>query len=146
MHPEVKWWRVAYRVLFAVWAFDAILVMNKVRGGFFTSYAADRTLPAFLYIATRELRQPRHKLWIATWFGAKPELAAAVILAGSTLTEISQLYWPRGPFAGRFDPYDILANFAGVGTCFAVDRLRLSARETLERLGSPIYFVKSLMG
>ena len=115
-------WRIAHWVLLAIWVLDAALVMMKVRGGFFTSYAADVTLPAYLYIVVRGLHGPSRRQWTTKFFGSSPELAAAVIFGGSVATEVSQIYWPHGPFAGRFDPWDIGAYLLGTGACYVIDR------------------------
>jgi hypothetical protein len=39
----------------------------------------------------------------------------------STATEVSQIFWPRGFFAGRFDPLDIVAYGAGLAACYGFD-------------------------
>jgi len=116
-------WRIAYWALLAIWILDAVLVMRRIRGGLFTSYAADVTLPAFLYIIVRGLHGPPRRHWTSRLFGSSPELAACVIFGGSVLTEVSQYYWPKGFFAGRFDPNDIAAYLVGVGVCYGFDKL-----------------------
>lgn len=119
---RVDGWRVAYWTLLTIWSLDAALVMMRIRGGLFTSYAADLTVPAFLYIVVRGLQRPASPHLITRLFGGSPELAASVVFGGSALTEISQFYWPKGIFAGRFDPKDIAAYLVGVGVCYALDK------------------------
>lgn len=45
-----------------------------------------------------------------------------VLFLASTATEWSQQYWPRGVFAGRYDPLDIAAFGSGILICYACDR------------------------
>jgi len=115
-------WRVAYYALLVAWLGCAVLVMNRVRGGFLTNYGADVTQPAWLYIVARGLSDPGRRTRVQRWFGTTPERTAAVIFLASVLTEVSQRYWPAGLFRGRFDPLDIVAYAVGVGTCYAIDR------------------------
>jgi len=120
---RVRGWRVASYGLLIVWVGCAVLGMNKVRAGFLTNYGADVTQPAWLYIVTRGLDDPGRRSRVKRWFGATPERAAMVIFLAAALTEASQRVWPRGVFAGRFDPLDIVAYAVGVGACYAIDRL-----------------------
>ncbi|MGH9815312.1 MAG: hypothetical protein ACRD6I_04465 [Candidatus Acidiferrales bacterium] len=122
MSNPIQRWLLAYWVLLAVWVSDAALVMGKIPGGFFTSYAADVTLPAFLYIVVRGLHGPARRHWTTKIFGSTPELAACAIFGASALTELSQFYWPKGFFAGTFDPFDIAAYALGVGVSYSLDK------------------------
>lgn len=54
--------------------------------------------------------------------GRTPEIAALSLFVASALTEVSQIYWPRGMFSGRFDPLDIAAYAAGVGACYIAEK------------------------
>jgi hypothetical protein len=54
--------------------------------------------------------------------GRRPEITALVIIGGSIATEICQRYWPKGLFAGRYDPYNIVTYAIGVGICYVFDR------------------------
>lgn len=89
-----------------------------------TSYGADLTQPAWLYITTLSLDNPARRGLIHRIFGGTPARAAASIFLGSTMTELSQYFWPHGIFAGTFDPFDILAYAVGVGVCFLFDKAR----------------------
>src|SRR5262245_33307638 len=96
--------------------------MLHVRGGFFTNYAADLTCPAWLYLVFRGLHGGPRGVFGST-LGRTPESAALSLFAASTLTEMSQRYWPHGVFSGRFDPFDILAYGVGLALCYAAERL-----------------------
>jgi hypothetical protein len=61
--------------------------------------------------------------------GHTPERAALVLFLASTLTEISQFYWPRGLFPGRFDAMDIVAYAVGLAICYAMDKRPLGKAE-----------------
>ena len=113
-------WVIAYWLLTAAFIATAALNLLQVRGGFFTSYAADLTLPAWIYIIIRGLAGRRH--WLAPSIGRTPETAAVAIFVGSTATEVSQIWWPRGFFAGRYDPWDIAAYGLGLAVCYVADR------------------------
>jgi hypothetical protein len=80
-------------------------------------------VPAWLYIACRGLhsRDGRQTL-IQRTLGRTPERAALGLFLASTLTEVSQFYWPRGLFSGRFDARDVLAYAIGLAICYAADR------------------------
>jgi hypothetical protein len=54
------------------------------------------------------------------------------LFIASTLTEWTQLYWPRGIFRGTFDPLDIAAFGVGLGACYAAERM-LMRRSSSER-------------
>ena len=98
--------------------------------GFVTSYLADLTVPALLYVVSRGLATGKRRNVLMRWLGRTPERAASVFFLASTATEVSQIYWPRGFFAGRYDPWDIVAYGAGLSACYCCERLqgtRLSA-------------------
>jgi hypothetical protein len=46
----------------------------------------------------------------------------------SVATEMSQFFWPRGFFAGRFDRWDIVAYGVGLLTCYAFDMMSVEQR------------------
>jgi hypothetical protein len=115
-------WRVLWWVLLVVWTASAILGMNRVRAGLITSYGADLSLPAWLYITTRTLDHRNRKSWLKKMFGASPELAAGVLFLGSALTELSQYYWPKGIFSGVFDIGDLLVYGIGLSACYLLDK------------------------
>jgi hypothetical protein len=101
----------------------AVLNLLHVRAGFLTSYAADLLLPPWLYVVLRGLAGTRpSRLPLAQWLGSTPERAAAGLFVASTLSEASQIFWPRGLFAGTFDPLDIVAYAAGLLACYGIDR------------------------
>src|SRR5262245_54335446 len=125
---QTRYWWVAYAILFTAFIGAAALNMLRVRGGFATNHLADLTVPALLYIIVRGLHNPARKTLLKRYFGWKPEVAAFSILAGSVFTEVSQIYWPAGPFAGRYDPYDIVAYVAGVAVCYGFDKVYSGAK------------------
>lgn len=118
-------WSRACWLLLALWLGAAILGVNHVNAGLFTSYGADLTQPAWLYIVTRSLDDPGRRGWLRRTFGRSPELAAGAIFLGAALTEFSQLLWPRGPMAGVFDPLDVAAYAAGLLPCYLIERRQL---------------------
>src|SRR5438067_8087768 len=118
-----KHWLLAYYLLFAAMLGTAALNMLRVRGGFLTNHAADLVVPAWLYVATRALHSRRgRETRIQRTIGRTPEIAALSLFGASTLTEVSQRYWPHGIFAGRFDPLDVLAYACAVGACYVADK------------------------
>ena len=116
-------WRITYWTLAAAFIATAALNMGHVRGGFLTNQLADLVVPAFLYVTARGLadREPRQTLLRKT-VGATPETAASILFFASAATEFSQIYWPKGMFAGRFDPVDLAAYAVGLGICYICDR------------------------
>ncbi|MEP6834369.1 MAG: hypothetical protein ABJB74_13320 [Gemmatimonas sp.] len=94
-----RFWRIAYWLLLLSWLSAGALGMMGVHAGFVTSYLADLTQPAWLYVFVRTLAPgKRAPGWLARTVGATPERAALVLFVGSTLTEISQRFWPQGVF------------------------------------------------
>ena len=118
-------WRVIYWILMAAFLLTAALNMLHVRAGFLTNYLADLTVPALLYVVSRQPVPGRR--WILhglmRWIGRTPARAAAVFFLASAATEVSQIFWPRGFFAGRFDPWDLVAYGVGLSTCYVLDKL-----------------------
>lgn len=122
--PRIRLWRIAYYLLFIAFLGTAALNMLQVRGGFLTNYAADLVVPAWLYVAARGLHSPRgRETLIQRTIGRTPEIAALSLFTASTLTEISQRYWPHGIFSGRFDLLDVLAYACGLAACYVGDKL-----------------------
>ncbi len=112
--------------LFSVFLGTAALNMLHVRGGFFTNHAADLVVPAWMYVTFRGLYSVGgRRTLLQRTIGRTPEIAAVSLFVASTLTEISQLYWPRGIFSGRFDPLDILAYGLGLAACYLADKYSL---------------------
>jgi hypothetical protein len=105
-----------------VWIVCAILDVNHIHAGLLTSYGADLTLPAWLYIVTRSLDNPQRHSWLTRHVGSSPGLAASVLFLGSAATEVSQFYWPKGVFQGVFDWCDVLAYAAGILVCYCLDK------------------------
>jgi hypothetical protein len=115
---------MAYYLLFIAFLGTAALNMLQVHGRFLTNHAADLVVPAWLYVASRGLHSPHgRKTLIQRTIGRTPEIAALSLFTASTLTEVSQRYWPHGIFSGRFDPLDVLAYACGLGVCYAADKL-----------------------
>lgn len=118
-------WGLAYRALWAAFLVAAALNLLRVRGGFLTNYLADIALPALMYVAARGLGSPRsRRLPVMALIGRTPERTALTLLVASSATELSQALWPAGPFAGRFDPLDIVAYGVGVLVPYVADRLQ----------------------
>jgi hypothetical protein len=119
-------WKLVYWTLMAAFFLTAALNLLHVRAGFLTSYLADLTVPALLYVVSRGFATAKPP-YLLRWLGRTPERAAGVLFLASVATEVSQIYWPRGFFAGRYDPWDIVAYGAGLLACYFFDRLRSSA-------------------
>lgn len=119
-----RWfWRIVYWTLFGAFLLAAGLNLLHKRAGFLTNHLADVVVPGWLYLNARGLNPDgRGSTLLAATIGRSPELAALALFVASTLTEISQIYWPHGIFSGRFDPYDILSYGVGVATCYAAER------------------------
>ena len=119
-----------YWALFVAFLGTAALNMLHVRGGFLTNHAADVVVPAWLYVAFRGLYSEHgRRTFLQRVVGRTPELAALSLFVASTLTEISQLHWPRGLFAGRFDARDVLAYAFGLAACYVADKHSLPESE-----------------
>ncbi len=116
-------WTVAYWFLTVIFIVTAIISTKRIPAGFLSNYAADIGCPALLYIYLRGLNAPRRPSALGRYFGATPERAAFVLFGGSTLTELSQIWWPQGFFAGTYDPYDIVAYAISVGTCYLFEKV-----------------------
>ena len=118
------WWTTVYGVLMTAFLLTAGLNLLHVRAGFLTNYLADLTLPALLYVLSRGLvpnKQPRFGL-LMRWLGRTPERAATFFFLASAATELSRIFWPGGVFAGRFDPWDIVAYGVGLSVCYGFDK------------------------
>ena len=123
-------WRLAYRTLMAAFLLAAALNLLHVRAGFLTSYLADLTVPPLLYVVSRGL-VPGKRLYpqgLMRAVGRTPETAAAFFFVASSATELSQVFWPRGLFAGIFDPWDIVAYGVGLLACYAADKSTMPPR------------------
>jgi hypothetical protein len=118
-------WTVVYWVLMAAFLLTAALNMLQVRAGFLTNYLADLTVPALLFVVSRGVAPGQRTLryGVMRWIGRTPLGAAGILFLGSVATEVSQIFWPRGIFAGRFDPWDIVAYGVGLLMCYAFDRM-----------------------
>lgn len=121
-HNNAASWRWASRGLLVIWLGCAALGMSRIDAGLLTSYGADLTQPAWLYIIARSLDDPRRTGLLRRTIGRSPELTAAALFTASTGTELVQRVWPRGPFPGIYDPLDIAAYFTGIAVCYAVER------------------------
>ena len=117
-------WKVAYWGLTGLFLVTAFISIERIPAGFLSSYAADLGCPAWLYITMRGLHGARPNA-LGRFFAATPERAVLVLFGGSTLTELSQIWWPHGFFAGTFDPLDIVAYAVGVGVCYVFERVCL---------------------
>jgi hypothetical protein len=111
----------------------AVLNMTDTAAGFATNHLADVVGPAWLYIVFRGLAEPTKRNWLGRILGSTPERAAAVIFVGSSVTEIAQIYWPTGVFAGRFDPLDIAAFAVGILPLYWADKKFHAASATNPR-------------
>lgn len=115
-------WRIAYWLLTGSFVVTAVISIQRIQAGFLSSYAADVTCPAWLYVSLRGLHGASPNA-LGRLFASTPERAALVLFGGSTLTELSQIWWPHGFFGGTYDPYDILAYAVGVGACYGCEKL-----------------------
>jgi len=115
-------WRLLSRVLFGAFLITAALNMTGTAAGFATDHLADLVGPAWLYVVFRGLAEPAKGSRLRQLLGASPERAAIVLFAGSTATEITQIFWPSGVFAGRFDPLDISAFALGILPLYLIDK------------------------
>lgn len=115
-------WRSVSWALFAAFLIAAGLNMTGTAAGFATNHLADLVGPAWLYVAFRGLAERRRDNRLRRLLGATPERAAIVLFAGSTATEIAQIFWPSGLFSGRFDPLDIGAFALGILPLYLIDR------------------------
>ena len=119
----MKFWTIAYWVLFLCWAAAGVLNMAHIRGGFLTNHLADLTMPAWPYIVSRGLwTENKSKTGLLLFVGKTPERSLFLIFLGSALTEISTIFWPKGIFAGTFDPLDLVAYASGLIICYAFDK------------------------
>ena len=128
-------WKVAYWLLTVLFIVTAVVSTRRIPAGFLSSYAADLTCPAWLYVSLRGLHGSRPNAF-GRFFARTPEQAALVLFGGSALTEVSQIWWPRGFFAGTYDPYDLAAYAVGVGVCYVLEKVSISrspARELTAR-------------
>lgn len=73
---STKGWKVAYTVLFIIFVITAALNMLRIRAGFWTNYAADIVVPAWLYISIRGLGPTRRMNVLTRYLGARPEVTA----------------------------------------------------------------------
>ncbi len=119
-------WTVAYWILTVVFLVTAFLGIQRISAGFLTNHAADLACPAWLYIGLRGLTGSRGPSTLGRFFATTPERAALLLFGGSTLTELSQIWWPHGLFRGTFDPYDILSYAIGVGACYVFEKVSVS--------------------
>lgn len=121
---RARGWTIAYWILTAAFILTAALNLLHVRAGFLTSYLADLTLPAWLYVLSRGLvpGQSSHVWRWMPWIGRTPESAAIFFFLASSATEVSQIIWPKGFFGGRFDPWDIVAYGIGLLACYLCDK------------------------
>lgn len=116
-------WLVVYWTLFVAFLGTAALNMLHVRAGFLTNHAADLVVPTWLYVAFRGLHSSQgRQTAMQRTFGRTPERAALALFLASTLTEVSQYYWPHGLFSGRFDPLDVLSYAIGLAACYVADK------------------------
>jgi hypothetical protein len=116
-------WRISWWLLLVLWTVGAILGVNHVHAGFLTSYGADLSLPAWLYITARSLDNPQRHSLLKRLVGRSPEGAAMMLFVASAGTEVSQYYWPHGLFPGVFDRCDIAAYAAGILVCYVLDKV-----------------------
>lgn len=108
--------------LASLFAAAAALNMLNLHVAFLTTHAADLSGPAVLYILTRKSWRQGSTRVLTRILGRSPERTAGVLFFASTLTEISQIWYPRGPFRGVFDPWDIASFALGVGLCYVLEK------------------------
>jgi hypothetical protein len=119
-----------YWVLFGAFLVAAVLNMTDTAAGFATNHLADLVGPAWLYVVFRGLAEPKKRTRLGRILGATPERAAIILFVGSSITELTQIFWPSGLFSGRFDPLDIAAFAIGIVPLYLVDKgLRTSSTD-----------------
>ena len=121
MHTQAVW-RLLYWVLFGAFLVAAVLNMTDTAAGFATNHLADLVGPAWLYVVFRGLAEPKKRTRLGRILGATPERAAIILFVGSSITELTQIFWPSGLFSGRFDPLDIAAFAIGIVPLYLVDK------------------------
>ena len=129
---EAQIWRLVYYLLSAVFIATAALNMLQMRAGFLTNHAADIVVPAWLYIALRGHAPGGRRGPFARMFGGSPTITALTLFVASTLTEVSQRFWPEGLFRGTFDPLDILAFAGGLSACVLGEHMLMRRRPSKE--------------
>lgn len=133
MQPPAMW-RLLSSVLFGAFLVAAVLNMTETAAGFATNHLADVVGPAWLYVVFRGLAEPEKRNRLGRFLGATPERAATILLVGSCATEITQIYWPSGLFAGRFDRLDLAAFAIGLLPLYLVDKkLQAASRDAESR-------------
>lgn len=128
--PRRAMWRLLSWILFGAFLVAAVLNMTETAAGFATNHLADLVGPAWLYIVFRGLAEPEKRNRLGRTLGATPERAATILFIGSSVTEIAQIYWPTGVFAGTFDPLDIVAFAIGILPLYLADKVLSSAART----------------
>jgi hypothetical protein len=131
-----KAWQITSWSLLAFWLSCAVLEVTSAGPYALRAWGADLTVPAWMYIQLRSLEGPRRRQVFHRLMGRTPEQAAILLFAASTATELLQKFWPRGPFPGSFDPYDIVAFAVGIAACYTMDR-RTIARGLHTSDGTP---------
>lgn len=127
--PVSRRWFWIEQALFAIWILAAAVTMYPdlgrslhLYGGFFSSYAADLTNPAWVYIV---FRRKRAKAFFAIWAKTPARAAISIFFVGA-LSELCQLNYPAGLWhgilRGTFDPWDITAFAVGIGCCWAAEK------------------------
>ena len=122
---------ICYRYFIYAALGAAVLNMTETAAGFATNHLADLVGPAWLYIVFGGLAEPGKRNRLGRFLGATPERAATILFVGSCATEIAQIYWPSGLFAGRFDRLDIAAFAIGLLPLYLVDKkLQAPSKDT----------------
>ncbi len=121
-------WLHAERVLWGLVLLTGALNMLEIRGGFLTSHLADLVIPALLYIHLRGLCGHPLRRLVPRRVRQSSFALAGVIFLASAVTEVSQVFWPRGIFRGYFDPLDLVAFAAGIAACLVVETYLASRR------------------
>ena len=138
MTRSITWWRLLSWVLFGAFLIAAALNMTDTAAGFATNHLADVVAPALLYVVFRGLAEPGRENRLRQLVGATPERAATMLFVGSSVTELTQIYWPSGLFAGRFDPLDIAAFALGILPLYLLDRfVGIAPRGVVSRDSGP---------
>jgi hypothetical protein len=116
-------WRLAEIVLLISWGAAAVANLMHIRGGFLTNHLADLTISPWIYIMQRRQQTKPSRVPILGWLRQSPVRLGLAIYAGSTITEISQYFWPHGLFPGTFDWYDLFCYVLGMGIVVTADLL-----------------------
>jgi hypothetical protein len=119
---STRGWQWLFWTLLVAWVTFAVLEATGIGPYAIRAYGADLAVPAWLYIVLRSLDNPNRRRVIRRHLGRTPQTAATLLFGASTASELSQRFFPYGPFPGTFDPRDIAAFGLGIAIVYLLDR------------------------